>query len=236
MKQKGKPYPYPPRRNAVLLAIAPTASISIIAGTTSSIDSYFSNVYSRDTLSGKFIVVNKQLMKTLEKIDMWDEEMSEKIKANGGSIQYIEELEGKINKDLFKGAYEIHPKRQIDIAAAFQKYIDQAVSKSIYIEEDLRDDMFDIYMYAWEKGLKSTYYCFIDKTIKGEKYTSKVNKRGARRGFGIALQKKQEEDIEEIEKMAREKYGDEIVEKVKAGNIDACPTDPLLNKICPSCE
>ena len=237
MKQKGKPYPYSPRRNAVLLAIAPTASISIIAGTTSSIDSYFSNVYSRDTLSGKFIVVNKQLMKKLEELDMWNEEMAEKIKANGGSIQYIEELDGKINKALFKGAYEIHPKRQIDIAAAFQKYIDQAVSKSIYIEEDLRDDMFDIYMYAWEKGLKSTYYCFIDKTIKGEKYTQKVNKRGARRGFGLAKERlKKDENLEEIEKLAREKYGDEIVDNVKSGNIEACPTDPLLSKICPSCE
>ncbi|WP_293445825.1 ribonucleoside-diphosphate reductase subunit alpha [Persephonella sp.] len=244
MKEKGKPYPYPPRRNAVLLAIAPTASISIIAGTTSSIDSYFSNVYSRDTLSGKFIVVNKQLMKKLEELDLWNEEMAEKIKANGGSIQYIEELEGKIDKRLFKGAYEIHPKRQIDIAAAFQKYIDQAVSKSIYIEEDLRGDMFDIYMYAWEKGLKSTYYCFIDKTVKGEKYTQKVNKRGARRGFGLrrfseeeeAIKTRAEEDIEQIEKMAREKYGDEIVDKVKAGDVEGCPTDPLLNKICPSCE
>ncbi|WP_297473371.1 ribonucleoside-diphosphate reductase subunit alpha [Persephonella sp.] len=244
MKEKGKPYPYPPRRNAVLLAIAPTASISIIAGTTSSIDSYFSNVYSRDTLSGKFIVVNKQLMKKLEELDLWNEEMAEKIKANGGSIQYIEELEGKIDKRLFKGAYEIHPKRQIDIAAAFQKYVDQAVSKSIYIEEDLRGDMFDIYMYAWEKGLKSTYYCFIDKTVKGEKYTQKVNKRGARRGFGLrrfseeeeAVKTRAEEDIEQIEKMAREKYGDEIVDKVKAGDVEGCPTDPLLNKICPSCE
>ncbi|SNZ09975.1 ribonucleoside-diphosphate reductase class II [Persephonella hydrogeniphila] len=241
MKKAGKPYPYPPRRNAVLLAVAPTASISIIAGTTSSIDSYFSNVYSRDTLSGKFIVVNKQLMKKLEEIDMWNEEMSQKIKANGGSIQYIEELDGKINKELFKGAYEIHPKRQIEIAAAFQKYIDQAVSKSIYIEEDLRDDMFDIYMYAWEKGLKSTYYCFIDKTVKGEKYTQKVNKRGTRRGFGLrksseTAKTKAEEDIEQIEKMAREKYGDEVVDKVKSGDIEGCPTDPLLNKICPSCE
>ncbi|WP_029520096.1 ribonucleoside-diphosphate reductase subunit alpha [Persephonella sp. IF05-L8] len=242
MKEKGKPYPYPPRRNAVLLAIAPTASISIIAGTTSSIDSYFSNVYSRDTLSGKFIVVNKQLMKKLEELDMWNEEMAEKIKANGGSIQYIDELDGKINKALFKGAYEIHPKRQINIAAAFQKYVDQAVSKSIYIEEDLRGDMFDIYMYAWEKGLKSTYYCFIDKTVKGEKYTQKVNKRGTRRGFGLRKTKEEtpqttiEDDIQEIERMAREKYGDEVVDKVKSGDIDACPTDPLLNKICPSCE
>jgi len=246
MKEKGKPYSYPPRRNALLLAIAPTASISIIAGTTQSIDSYFSNVFSRDTLSGKFIVINKQLMKKLEELDMWNDEIAERIKADGGSIQYIEELEGKIDKRLFKGTYEIHPHRQIEIAAAFQKYIDQAVSKSIYIEEDLRGEMFDIYMYAWEKGLKSTYYCFIDKTVKGEKYTQKVNKRGNRRGFGLRktsseeaqenTKSSMENDIEEIERMAREKYGDEVVDRVKAGNVDACPTDPLLNKICPSCE
>ena len=245
MKAKGKPYPYPPRRNAVLLAIAPTASISIIAGTTSSIDSYFSNIYSRDTLSGKFIVINKKLMEELDKKGLWSEEIAEKIKSHGGSIQYIEELEGNINKALYKTAYEIHPYRQIEIAAAFQKYVDQAVSKSLYIEEDLRDKMFDIYMYAWEKGLKSTYYCFIDKTVKGEKYTEKVNKRGARRGFGLVKERvksvqnensSEYQKLEEIEKQAREKYGDEVVEKVKSGNIEACPTDPLLSKICPSCE
>ncbi|MEJ5173042.1 MAG: ribonucleoside-diphosphate reductase subunit alpha, partial [Hydrogenothermaceae bacterium] len=186
MEKVGKPYPYPPRRNAVLLAIAPTASISIIAGTSSSIDNYFSNIFSRDTLSGKFIVVNKPLMKELEEKGLWSEELAEKIKVDGGSVQYIPELEGKINKALYKTAYEVSPYRQIDIAAAFQEYIDQAVSKSLYIEEELRSDMENIYMYAWEKGLKSTYYCFIDKTVKGEKYTMNVNKRGERRGFGLA--------------------------------------------------
>lgn len=238
MKQKGKPYPYPPRRNAVLLAIAPTASISIIAGTSSSIDNYFSNIFSRDTLSGKFIVINKPLMQELEEKGLWSEELAEKIKAGQGSIQYIQELEGKIDKQLYKTAYEVSPYRQIDIAAAFQEFIDQAVSKSLYIDEELRDDMEDIYLYAWEKGLKSTYYCFIDKTVKGEKYTMTVNKRGERRGFGLARKERQDTDIEiqELEKLAREKYGDDIVEKVKTGQLEACPTDPLLAKICPSCE
>lgn len=238
MKQKGKPYPYPPRRNAVLLAIAPTASISIIAGTSSSIDNYFSNIFSRDTLSGKFIVINKPLMKELEEKGLWSEELAEKIKAQAGSIQYINELEVKINKSLYKTAYEVSPYRQIDIAAAFQEYVDQAVSKSLYIDEDLRDEMDKIYMYAWEKGLKSTYYCFIDKTVKGEKYTMAVNKRGERRGFGLVRKEKQdsEMEIQELERLAREKYGDEVVDMVKSGNLESCPTDPLLAKICPSCE
>ena len=251
MKALGKPYGYPPRRNAVLLAIAPTATISIIAGTTSTIDSYFSNLYSRDTLSGKHIVINQQLIQCLEEKNLWSDEMADKIKMHNGSVQFIGELDGVINKELFKTAYEIHPKRQIDIAAAFQESIDQAVSKSLYIDEQLRDGMDEIYLYAWKKKLKSTYYCFIDKVIKGEKYTESVNKRGSRKGFGKPVEQAvyegqlannvsehlaQKDSLEAVEAEARKKYGDEVVEKVKSGEDNACPTDPLLARLCPSCE
>ncbi|GAA5520601.1 ribonucleoside-diphosphate reductase subunit alpha [Aliifodinibius salicampi] len=246
MEEQGKGYDYPPRRNAVLLAIAPTASISIITGTTSSIDSYFSNLYSRDTLSGKHIVINRQLIEDLEEKRKWSDEIADAIKANNGSVQYIDELDGVIDKELYKTAYEIHPKRQIDIAAAFQESIDQAVSKSLYIDEHLRDNMEEIYLYAWEKKLKSTYYCFIDKVVKGEKYTEKVNKRGSRKGFGAsspsendgAKQKTDpvEEDKAELEAKAREKFGDEVVDEALEANADSCPTDPMLRRICPACE
>ncbi len=265
MKSTGKPYDYSPRRNAVLLAIAPTATISIIAGTTSSIDSYFSNVYSRDTLSGKHIVINRRLIDDLEKKGLWSDEMAGKIKANNGSVQPISELDGVIDKELYKTAYEIHPERQIDIAAAFQESVDQAVSKSIYIDESLRGEMEEIYLYAWKKKLKSTYYCFIDKVVKGEKYTSVVNKRGSRKGFGKpsdngsgpgdSVTKKgfgtaapdktgnvqagaqtRYDEKEAAEAEARKKFGDAVVEKVKQGDPGSCPADPLLAKICPSCE
>jgi ribonucleoside-diphosphate reductase alpha chain len=250
MVQKKRPYNYPARRNAVLLAVAPTATISIIAGTTSSIDSYFNNLYSRDTLSGKYIVVNRQLVRDLEQRGKWNDEMAELIKRNNGSIQHITQLDGVLDKELYKTAYEISPYRQIQIAAAFQKHIDQAVSKSLYIDEQLRSDMPDIYLYAWKQELKSTYYCFINKTIKGEKYTSQVNKRGVRRGFGkvkeLSVPDRQENreemvvrtvhDKAEIEREARAKYGDAIVNQVMAGATESCPTDPLLAKICPSCE
>ena len=89
----------------------------------------------------------------------------------------IEELEGKIDPKVFKTVYETTPFSQIDIAAIRQKYIDQAISRNMYIEESQRDQLFDIYMYAWKQGLKSTYYCFIQKTLQGEKYTQKTNKR-----------------------------------------------------------
>ncbi len=246
MKKVGKPYNYKPRRNAVLLAIAPTATISIISGTTSSIDSYFSNLYSRDTLSGKYIVINKQLIRALEEKGKWNDEMADLIKRNNGSVQHINELQEVVDTDLYKTAYEIHPKRQVDIAAAFQESVDQAVSKSIYIDEQLRSEMEGIYLYAWEKELKSTYYCFIDKVIKGEKYTSQVNKRGERKGFGkrsvaapvldegISVNGQQE--LKNIEIEAREKYGDQVVDEVMNSNGESCPSDPLLAKLCPSCE
>ena len=257
MKQKGSPYPYPPRRNAVLLAIAPTATISIIAGTTSSIDSYFSNLYSRDTLSGKYIVINRQLIRDLEEKGKWSDEMTDAIKRNNGSVQQMEELDGIIDRELYKTAYEIHPKRQIDMASAFQESVDQAVSKSVYIDEQLRPDMEDIYLYAWKKELKSTYYCFIDKVIKGEKYTSEVNKRGIRKGFAREGSRMPDGPratagtngsvtagftvmpagpMEQIEQEARAKYGDELVDQVKKGDHESCPADPLLARLCPSCE
>lgn len=260
--KNGDGYTYKPRRNAVLLAIAPTATISIISGTTSSIDSYFSNLYSRDTLSGKHIVINSQLIEELESKELWNDDMANLIKQHNGSVQHINELDGVIDKDVYKTAYEIHPNRQIDIAAAFQESIDQAVSKSIYIDEQLRNDMPNIYLYAWKKKLKSTYYCFIDKVIKGEKYTSKVNKRGnrvgfgsssphknneeqelqdektssARKGFGATSAQKHEESQKELVAEARKKFGDEAVDEALDAGAESCPTDPMLRKICPSCE
>lgn len=248
MEKQDQAYDYEPRRNAVLLAIAPTASISIISGTTSSIDSYFSNLYSRDTLSGKHIVINEQLIEDLEEKGRWNDDMAQTIKANNGSVQYIDELDGVINKELYKTAYEIHPKRQVDIAAAFQESIDQSVSKSIYIDEQLRDNMEEIYLYAWEQDLKSTYYCFIDKVVKGEKYTEEVNKRGSRSGFGAVASNgssgsnkdSEEESAQEkklnLEAQAREKFGDEAVEEALNADEDSCPTDPMLRNICPACE
>lgn len=93
-------------------------------------------------------------------------------------------MDGIIDKNLFKTAYEFSPTAQIDIAAAWQKHVDQGISRNMYYDESLRESIGDYYMYAWEQGLKSTYYCFIQKTIQGEKYTQDINKRGERVGFG----------------------------------------------------
>lgn len=178
-----KKYSYKPRRNILLLAIAPTASISNIAGTSSGIENYFANVYSRETISGSFTVIVKELVKQLKTKDMWTDDVRRQILAGAGSIQHIEELDGVINKDLFKTVYEISPYAQVDVAAVWQKYIDQSISRNLYMTQEDRWALADIYLYAWKQWLKSTYYCFIKKDIQWEKYTQKVNKRGQRAGF-----------------------------------------------------
>lgn len=177
-------YDYAPRRNALLMSIQPTASTSLIMGTSSMIDPYFANVYSRETLGGKYTIVIEQLVEQLKAKWVWDEDMKNKIIANQWSIQDIEELDGVINKELFKTSYETGWRSQIDIAAKLQNHIDQAISRNMYIKDDERGDLQDIYMYAWKQWLKGTYYCFIEKKIVGEKYTQTVNKRWERKGFG----------------------------------------------------
>lgn len=177
-------YGYKPRRNILLLSIAPTASISNIAGTSSGIEPYYANVYSRETTSGKFTIVVKQLVEEIKANGLWNEDTKNQIIMNAWSIQYIPTLDGIVDKSVYKTVYESEPKAQIDVAAIWQKHIDQAISRNIYAEESWRDKLDEVYMYAWKQGLKSTYYCFIEKTIKGEKYTQDVNKRGERKWFG----------------------------------------------------
>lgn len=178
-----KNYPYEARRNILLLAIAPTASISLLAWVSSGIDSNFGMVYSRENQFWKFTVVCERLIYELKAKGMWNEDIKNKIVANGWSIMGIDELDGVINKDLFKTAYEYSPTAQMNIAAAWQKHIDQAISRNMYFDESLRDTLGDYYMYWRQNGVKSTYYCFIQKNIQGEKYTQSVNKRGERTGF-----------------------------------------------------
>lgn len=179
-------YPYVPRRNILLLAIAPTATISNIAGTSSGVETYFSNVYARETVSGKFTIIVKALVDKLKAKGLWTDEMRQQILSHQGSIQHIDALDGVINKLVFKTVYECSPASQVDIAATWQKHVDQAISRNLYVQEHERNNLFDIYMYARKKWLKSTYYCFIEKNIQGEKYSENVNKRGTRAWFGAA--------------------------------------------------
>lgn len=144
-------------RNSLLIAIAPTASISSIAGCYSSIEPQASNLYKRENLSGEFVVVNHYLVEELMRRGLWTSHIRKSISEAGGSIQNIQEIPEDV-RDLYRTAWEISNKATIDMAAARQPYIDQSQSLNLFIESPDLDTLSSMYMYAWKRGLKTTYY------------------------------------------------------------------------------
>ena len=108
-------------------------------------------------MSGDFTVVNSYLIEDLKKLNLWNEDMLAKIKFKDGSIQNIDEIPADI-KSKYKEVFEINPKWLIKIAAHRGKWIDQSQSLNIFIAGVSGKELSDIYQYAWNMGLKTTYY------------------------------------------------------------------------------
>ncbi|MCE7992642.1 MAG: ribonucleoside-diphosphate reductase subunit alpha [Roseivirga sp.] len=144
-------------RNSLLVAPMPTASTSQILGNNECFEPYTSNIYTRRTLSGEFIVVNKHLMKDLIKLGIWNESMKNKLIAAKGSVQSIPEIPQHI-KDLYKTVWEISQKAIIDMSADRGAYICQSQSLNIHIQDPNFGKMTSMHFYAWKKGLKTGMY------------------------------------------------------------------------------
>jgi ribonucleoside-diphosphate reductase alpha chain len=144
-------------RNSLLLAPMPTASTSQILGNNECFEPYTSNIYTRRTLSGEFIVVNKHLLKDLVKLGIWNNGLKQKIIAANGSIQNIAEIPQEI-KDLYKTVWEIKQKVIIDMAADRGAFIDQSQSLNLFMENPTLSRITSMHFYAWEKGLKTGMY------------------------------------------------------------------------------
>ena len=144
-------------RNSLIIAIAPTATIASIVGVYESIEPQISNLFKRETLSGEFIQINKYLARALKKEGLWTNAVKEQIKLNEGSIQNIPEIPEKI-KSIYKTAWEIPQKTLIDMAVARGPYIDQSQSLNLFVENPTINKLSSMYMYAWKKGLKTSYY------------------------------------------------------------------------------
>ncbi len=142
------------------IAIAPTASISIIAGEASpGIEPYVANVFNHKTLSGSFVVRNEFLVKTLEKKGKNSEEVWSSILSKGGSVQHLDFLDEN-EKLVFKTAAEIDQLWVIEHAADRTPYVCQSQSLNIFIPPDIyKKDLHNIHVTAWKKGIKSLYYC-----------------------------------------------------------------------------
>jgi ribonucleoside-diphosphate reductase alpha chain len=161
-------------RNATLMAIAPTASIGLVAGTTPGFDPQFAQIFSRATSNGKFLEVNRNLVNDLQKLGIW-ESTKETILRSQGDIQNIEAIPDSV-KATYKTSFQLSPYAFLEVAARAQKWIDQAISRNMYLETRDLGDMMDIYFAAWERGVKTTYYLHMKPRHSAEQSTVKVNK------------------------------------------------------------
>ena len=144
-------------RNSVLIAIAPTATISSITGVFECIEPQVSNIFKRETLSGEFLMVNKYLINDLKEMGLWNEEMMDAIKLHNGSVQNISNIPDNL-RELYKTAWEISNKYIIDHAAQRYFFVDQAQSVNLFMENATIEKLSSMYMYAWQEKLKTTYY------------------------------------------------------------------------------
>ena len=144
-------------RNSLLLAPMPTASTSQILGNNECFEPYTANIYSRRTLSGEYVVVNKHLLRDLINLGLWNNTMKERLMAANGSIQNIPEIPQEI-KDLYKTVWEIKQRVIIDMAADRGAFICQSQSLNLFVESPNLAKMTSMHFYAWKKGLKTGMY------------------------------------------------------------------------------
>ncbi len=157
-------------RNSNVMAIAPTATISNICGVSQSIEPTYQNLYVKSNLSGEFTVVNPYLVNELKVRGLWDNVMVNDLKYFDGSLQKIDRLPEDL-KALFATAFEIEPKWLVEAASRRQKWIDQAQSLNLYINQASGKKLDITYRMAWYRGLKTTYYLRAMGATSAEKST-----------------------------------------------------------------
>ena len=144
-------------RNSLLLAPMPTASTSQILGNNECFEPYTSNIYTRRTLAGDFVVANKHLMQELVDLGLWNEELKDNIIINKGSIQQIDGIPDKI-KEKYKIVWEIPMKHLIDMSVDRGAFICQSQSLNLWQEDPSYKTLTAMHFYAWKKGLKTGIY------------------------------------------------------------------------------
>ena len=144
-------------RNSNVMAIAPTATIANITGVSQSIEPTYQNLYVKSNLSGEFTVVNPYLIEDLKQRDLWDPVMVNDLKYYEGSVQHISRVPQDL-KAVYATAFEVEPRWLVDAASRRQKWLDQAQSLNLYIDNASGKKLDLTYRMAWYRGLKTTYY------------------------------------------------------------------------------
>jgi ribonucleoside-diphosphate reductase alpha chain len=157
--------------NSLLIALMPTASTSQILGNNECFEPFTSNMYSRRTIAGDFIVINKYLVKDLMKLNLWNVDMKNKIIANNGSVQNIGEIPINI-KNLYKTVWEIKQKVLIDQAVDRSPYVCQGQSMNLFFEEPTQGILTSALFHGWKNGLKTgSYYIRTKPKAQAQQFT-----------------------------------------------------------------
>jgi ribonucleotide reductase alpha subunit len=173
-------------RNSLLVAPMPTASTSQILGNNECFEPITSNIYSRSTLAGEFIVANKYLMKDLIALGLWDDKMKNNIISNQGSIQQISFIPEHI-RNKYKIVWEIPMKHLIDMSADRGAYICQSQSLNLWQEDPNYNTLTSMHFYSWKKGLKTgIYYLRRKAKHQAQQFTLEPEKRGTNGANGDA--------------------------------------------------
>jgi ribonucleoside-diphosphate reductase alpha subunit len=158
-------------RNSLLVAPMPTASTSQILGNFECIEPATSNIYTRRTLAGEFIIVNKYLMKDLQRLDLWNELMKQQIISRNGSVQGIPQIPEEIQR-LYKTAWEIKQKTLIDMAVSRGAFVCQSQSLNLFVSDPNYSKLTSMHFYGWKHGLKTgIYYLRTRAPVMAQKFT-----------------------------------------------------------------
>lgn len=198
-------------RNATLMAVAPNANIGLLAGTVPGIDVRFAQAFSRNKFSGKYLDINHNLVTDLENLGIW-EKVKTKIIESRGDIEFIEEIPDSIKK-IYKTSFSVSPYAVIEVAARAQKWVDQALSRNMYLETRDINQLMHIYSAAWKKGLKSTYYLHMKPQHNAEQSTTNVNKQAETGKRGFAAMRMAAAPVA----VSAEKLSDQVAQAVAQG-------------------
>ena len=218
-------------RNSNTMAIAPTATIANIIGVSQSIEPTYKNLYAKANLSGNFIVLNDYLVEQLKERGLWDAKMVEDLKYYDGSVMEIDRVPADM-KEIFRTSFEVDSKWLIACAARRQKWIDMGQSLNLYF--DIRQVpegqktgrvLSDMYFFAWEAGLKTTYYLRTLAATQIEKSTVNPNNYG-----GQAKWMKSQSASANIEAQPNGNNGHDHDLK------PAVPTCSILDPECEACQ
>ena len=215
-------------RNSLLVAPMPTASTSQILGSNECFEPFTSNLYTRRTLAGEYIVLNKHLMRELIELGIWNDAVKQQIVLNNGSVQTITSIPEDVRL-RYKTSWEIPQKVLIDMAAARGAFICQSQSLNLFMADPTYTKLTSMHFYAWKKGLKTgCYYLRTKAPVSAQKFTVDPRLLAAVNGTPVAQDDGPDSDYndssdeevheetraEKLERLSRE-YEDEIA-KAKA--------------------